>query len=431
MHDIIIIGAGAAGLTAGNILSKAGKRVLILEARSRCGGRMHTLPAGQFSLPVETGAEFIHGDLPETKKLLHAAGQTYHTIGGELWRVERGALVKEDSFSEGADIIMPRLESLETDITIAEFFKKFFDNSLYENLLREIRGYVEGYDAGDIHRASAFALRDEWGEQDNSDQYRPDAGYTALVNWLESEFKNQGGEIICDAIVKELTWKSEGVTAFTGEREYASSAALITVPLGILQASPEATAAIKMDQLPESYRHAISSLGYGAVIKILFEFKSSFWEGTEVLANTGADLQNLGWLFSTEEVPTWWTQIPNRVPVLTGWLAGPRAKAMSDLAEEEVIARALQSLSSILHIPLFDLREKLVASAVFNWTADPFTLGAYAYSTPETKDALKILKTPIDNTIFFAGEAFHDGPQMGTVEGAIISGQDAAKLLLT
>jgi monoamine oxidase len=425
MHDVIIIGAGAAGLTAAHILSGAGKRVLVLEARPYCGGRTLTLPAGRFSFPVETGAEFIHGDLPETKKLLDTAGQSYHVTDGELWRVERGALAQEDSFNEGADIVVPRLESLDTDITVEAFFNKFFNDPLYRNLLQEIRGYVEGYDAGDISRASAFALRDEWGGEEESDQYRTDLGYSAMIAYLEEESRKSGAEIVCNTVVKKISHKSGLIKAFTAGREYDASAVLITVPLGILQASPDTEAFIEIENLPNSHRNAIAQLGFGSVIKILLEFHSSFWKEDAELG-----LQNLGWLFSTEEVPTWWTQSPREIPLLTGWLAGPGARAMSAMPEEEIIKRALQSLSAILKISIEDLHGMLTASAVFNWTADPFTLGAYAYSTPETGKALEVMQKPVEGKLFFAGEAFHNGPQMGTVEGAIISGQEAAKAIL-
>lgn len=421
MFDVIIIGAGVAGLVAANTLSRSGKKVLVLEARPYCGGRMKTLPAGKFSFPVETGAEFIHGDLPETKRLLDEAGQKYHTIAGEIWRIERGALAREDSFNEGADIVMPRLESLETDITIEAFFQKFFNDPLYVNLLQEIRGYVEGYDAGDISRASAFALRDEWGAGEESDQYRTNQGYSALISWLEDSARKIGVEISCNKTVKRVSFEESSVSAFTGDGEFKASAGIITVPLGILQGEADAMAFIQIENLPEHYREAIAQLGFGAVIKIPLEFDSNFWE---------EQAGDLGWLFSTEKIPTWWTQNPKDIPLLTGWLAGPGARAMSSLSEEEITMRALQSLSNILKMPLADLQQKLKASAVFNWTTDPFTLGAYAYSTPETGEALRVLQTPVEGRLYFAGEAFHNGPQMGTVEGASVSGKETANLVL-
>ncbi len=72
--EILIIGAGAAGLMAARELALAGRRVRVLEARERAGGRAYTVHDPSFRLPVELGAEFVHGDLPLTGMLLKKAG---------------------------------------------------------------------------------------------------------------------------------------------------------------------------------------------------------------------------------------------------------------------------------------------------------------------------------------------------------------------
>lgn len=428
-YDVIIIGAGACGLMAARELGKAGKTVLLLEARDRTGGRIHTLDIGEFSMPVDSGAEFIHGDLPVTKRLLDEAGLHYELIGGELWRTERGMLAQEDSFTEGADIVIPRLETLETDITIAAFFKKFFDDHLYENLVSEIRGYVEGYDAGDINRASAFALRDEWGGGEEGNQYRPVNGYKPMISFLEAEIVKYSGKIQLNTLVKKITWNEQAVTAHTDVSEFQAQQLIVTIPLGILQ-NENSHAGIMIPELPLAYRDALQQLGYGSAIKIVFEFNTEVWEDAIVDSAEGKNLENLGWLFSNEEIPTWWTQAPKHIPMITGWLAGPKANALKSTPDAEIIERGLSSLARILKLDISMLKEKLVASAVFNWTADPFTAGAYAYSTPETKKALEVFRNPVDGRVFFAGEAFHDGPQMGTVEGAIVSGVERARWVL-
>src|SRR6059058_2089192 len=90
--DIIIIGAGAAGLMAAWELIRTGKKVLILEARDRPGGRIHTINDPCFQIPVELGAEFIHGDLELTFMILEKAGIKFHKVGGAAWRKENGSL---------------------------------------------------------------------------------------------------------------------------------------------------------------------------------------------------------------------------------------------------------------------------------------------------------------------------------------------------
>src|SRR5258708_29087265 len=94
-EHIIVIGAGAAGLMAARELGRAGKRVTILEARDRCGGRIHPLPAAEFGYSAEGGAEFVHGDAPVTNGLLREAGLSLLTIQGMQWTVEGGKFLRE------------------------------------------------------------------------------------------------------------------------------------------------------------------------------------------------------------------------------------------------------------------------------------------------------------------------------------------------
>ncbi|MEO6931960.1 MAG: NAD(P)/FAD-dependent oxidoreductase, partial [Chitinophagaceae bacterium] len=338
-------------------------------------------------------------------------------------------LAEEDSFTEGTDIIVPRLESLEKDITIAEFFKKFFIDPLYENLISEVRGYVEGYDAGDINRASAFALLKEWGSGEEGMQYRPVDGYGPMIEFLEKEIEKNNGKIQLETVIDKITWNKDLITAHTGNSDFSASLIILTIPLGILQ-SENSGAGIMLPDLPALYKNALQQLGYGSVIKIVFEFETAVWEKTIVENADGKNLANLGWLFSKERIPTWWTQAPAKIPMITGWLAGPNALALAQTDDSGIIEIGISSLANILKLEPLALQKKLVASEVFNWTADPYTAGAYAFSTPGTSAALAVLKNPVEERLYFAGEAFHDGPQMGTVEGALASGVETAKLIL-
>ena len=89
VENIIVIGAGAAGLMAARELGRAGKRVTILEARERCGGRIHPLPSAEFGYPAEGGAEFVHGEAPITQRLLREAGLSTLPLQGARWVVEK------------------------------------------------------------------------------------------------------------------------------------------------------------------------------------------------------------------------------------------------------------------------------------------------------------------------------------------------------
>src|SRR6516164_4877866 len=90
LNHIVIVGAGAAGLMAARELGRAAKRVTILEARERCGGRIQPLPAAQFGYKADGGAEFIHGEAPITRGLLRQAGLSSLPVHGARWNVENG-----------------------------------------------------------------------------------------------------------------------------------------------------------------------------------------------------------------------------------------------------------------------------------------------------------------------------------------------------
>ena len=120
--DIIIIGAGAAGLMAAYELSKAGKKVMVLEARNRAGGRIHTLNA-PFSTYAELGAEFVHGDLPVTLQLLKEAGIEATPASGEMWQYHDGQFKKEYQQIDHWNLLIKKLEKLEHDTSIGNFLE--------------------------------------------------------------------------------------------------------------------------------------------------------------------------------------------------------------------------------------------------------------------------------------------------------------------
>ncbi|MBE7169717.1 MAG: FAD-dependent oxidoreductase [Williamsia sp.] len=428
--DVIVIGAGAAGLMAAYELCKQGKQVRVLEARERPGGRIHTVQPPHFTTPVEAGAEFVHGDLPLTLSLLQEAGISRKGAWGERWRREGKKLSKLEGFIEQEDLLLKRMKELKEDLPIKDFLDRHFQGSEYEHMRRSIKRFVEGYDAADIERASTFALRQEW-EGEDEHQYRPAGGYAAMINYLLNACTNRGTVFHFSSTVERVQWEKGKAAVFTDKGEqFVASQLLVTIPLALWQVEPPAKGAIYFEPQLADKLDAAKLMGMGGVIKVLFEFKTTIWTSKQVKEATGADLSGAAWIFSDEPVPTWWTQQPAQSTVLTGWLAGPKATAMVSMANEALLEQSLQSLATILSLPTEELRRELTGSQIFNWQADPFARGAYAYNTVQTEQARKTMIHPVENTLFFAGESLYEGPEMGTVEGALSSGKRAAEEML-
>jgi monoamine oxidase len=414
-EHILIAGGGAAGLMASNGLLKQNYDVTILEADSRLGGRINTLHHPLFKQPVEKAVEFIHGNLPLTTRLLREAGIKYEPVRGKMIRAEGGEWKTQNDFAVGWEEIMQRMNEVKEDMTLEKFLEKNFSGEKYKDISSSVLRFAEGFDLADPADASLLALREEWMEEEH-EQYRITGGYDQLVHFLEKRCITSGGIIHLSSPVTEIKWSRNDVTVITGDKKvWRGNKIIITVSLGVLQADP---LPISFQPAIDHYIEAAKKIGYGSVVKVLLQFKEAFWKEKN---------KNMGFLFANEAIPTWWTQLPSSYPLLTGWVGGPQAKNLETENDETILALALQSLSNIFKEPVDKLRELLTASWVANWRNDPFARGAYSYGLLGSWEAKKLFNTPVDDTLFFAGEAFYNGSSPGTVEAALVSGKEVAE----
>jgi monoamine oxidase len=311
------------------------------------------------------------------------------------------------------------LSEVKADLPIAEFLETQFAERRYDELRRSITRTVEGYDAADPRRASTLALRDEWMARDDGPQGRLAKGYGALIEYLSSECRKHGAALHLGAPVTAID-EARGRIAVRccDGATFEADAAVLTVP-------PPLLSEIALPAAPRERAASAGDIGFGNVVKILFRFPTAWWAD-----HGGRDLSDLSFLLSDATVPTWWTQYPDQYPVLTGWLAGPKADMVSSLAEAELIDLGLASLGETFDLPGDRIRKHLVTARAINWGNDRFARGAYSYATPKTREAQSVLKQPNDVAIFFSGEALYAGPVMGTVEAALASGQETAQTIL-
>ena len=156
--EIIVIGAGAAGLMVARKLSREGKRVRVVEGRDRIGGRILTTEENGFSMRIEAGAEFIHGNLSETLRLLEEAGLTYHETSGAIYNAMQPDVHKQNDFVEHQKLFAKKLSEVKEEMSVADFLHLYFKDEKYISLRQSIKAYVQGYDLADLDCASTFSL---------------------------------------------------------------------------------------------------------------------------------------------------------------------------------------------------------------------------------------------------------------------------------
>lgn len=420
MHDVIVVGAGVAGLAAAGELARAGARVRVLEARRRMGGRVLTVH-DDLPVAVELGAEFIHGPGVEIVQLARARGLAIVDTEGSHALARGGRLVvpDDDDWQEQQQV-MEQLSTSGPDESFAAFLAREPGGPALARARKSLRAFVEGFQAVDAESVSAQSLA---GGTDLGSA-RLVHGYDGIVGALASA--DSSVEVELGVVVEHIRWQAGRVQVrASGEggalREQAR-AVVVTAPIALLHAGVPA-----IEPLPPPARAAIAAIGVSRALRVSLLFREPFW----LAQADGQVTSSLSFIHADSPFfPTWWTAHPATVPLLTGWAGGPCADRLGNLGESALVARALDVVAEALALPRGQLAGLLLGAWTHHWQADPFARGAYSFRRVGGVEAARALAEPFGGTLFFAGEATSEAARSGTVDGAISTGHRVASQVL-
>jgi monoamine oxidase len=428
--DVLVLGAGIAGLAAARMLAELGVHCVVLEARGRIGGRIHSLQTGRGV--VELGAEFVHGRDPVLWKLIEEAGaKTVEREGAMLREDREGKLTAEHDTEGGADFdVLDRLADLREDVSFAEWLA---GSDVPEQQHTALRSYVEGFNAADANRISARALgvQQEAEERIDGDRvWHLPGGYSQLAAYLANRLRQRGSDVRLNCAVQSVRWSAGAVSVETSGGVFHAKRCIVTLPLGVLE-RVNREGGIRFEPEPAAIGQA-RRLAMGSAERFTMIFSERWWEqSTRVSEKT---LRTMSFLFTFRRMPpVWWTPHPEpeALPMLTGWAGGPRAAELVGREADELGAKACRELAEVFGLPGQQVREALVATHRHDWQLDPFSLGAYSYVPAGALEAPAEMSKPEARTLFFAGEHTDTTGHWGTVHAALRTGLRAAEQLFS
>ena len=414
MHDVIVVGAGAAGLMAARELTRAGKQIVVLEASHRVGGRVLTLFEERAGVPIELGAEFVHGDAPTTTRLLDEARLATVPVSGEHVRSDDGELSPQGPIWKRMSRVFALMSKRrKTDRSFQEFLDTRPGGARLARDRELADAFVQGFDGADPTLISERSLAEQGDPTEGAATARRVVnGYAALIVHLDREVSSF---VRLNCRAQSIEWGDAGVRVVdaTGTT-HSARAVVIALPLPMLQ-----DGALHIEPEIPTLRNAANRLVMGHVARTCVVVRERFWE---------EKTQELSFVHAPRRPLTvWWTQHPIQAPVLVGWAGGPAARQLTRSGTlEEVV------LAELAHV--FRMRRARTESIVesihwHDWSSDPLVRGAYSYVGVGGVSAPRTLARSIAGRVFVAGEAA-DAESGGTVEAALASGERAARAVV-
>jgi monoamine oxidase len=423
-QNVLIIGAGMAGLRAGQLLKANGHTVTILEGQGRFGGRCRT--SHQWAdIPVDLGASWIHESgggnplTPIAKALgLRLVSDSYDSNSNYLagsGLMTGSQLTHFNSIGNTVETAMGNAGNSSTEMPLMQYTKNkigysgmnAYDKQLSDYWMRELGGYEY---AGDTAELSAW-FWDTGKEFPGPEVYMPDTGYEPIITYLA-----QGQDIRLNQVVSKVAYTSSGVTVTTNAGTFTGDRVIVTVPLGVLKKNRITFS----PALPGAKQTAITKLGMGTGVldKVILRFPHVFWPATDWLE----------YVPSSTELGKFHDWFPLKgLPVIIGFTAGFYGQQTESLTDQQTVDTAMTVLRDMFgssNVPA------LVDYQLTRWDQDPFTYGSYSfYAVGSTRAMIDSFATSVSNRVFFAGEHTNrDYPQ--TTHGAYLSGERAANQIM-
>jgi monoamine oxidase len=413
MPDVLVIGAGMAGVTAARELARAGLSVTVVEARDRVGGRVFSVRdfCGE---PVEGGAEFVHGVGAKTWPEVRAAGLTvrpcshvhdmFNIGGGTRWLPW---ILLHPGVWPSFTILRAIARRQPPDVCAREFIEQ----RGYRGRARIMAEMVlTAHLPGSIDEVGVLGLVDDGIlHLEAGLNHRVAEGYDRVAAFIGRDLDVRFG-----FAVERIQWRPGQVTlrAVDG-RELSARAAVCTLPVGVLKSGVVRF----VPDLPDRKRAALANIEMGPVTKVLLSFKERFWPKWAATVVCGTGPVTLYWpvFHGADDEPA----------VLIAYCTGPRAARISAVSEDEAAEITVADLCRLF--PRADPRRQLVAQRRIDWTTDPCALGGYTFLRPGGVGARRDLAAADTGTLFWAGSATESSPIAASVEAAYVSGLRAAR----
>lgn len=373
VYDVLILGAGLAGLGAARELSRCGRRICVLEGQHRPGGRVLTVKLNrseevnenndpQEEITVEAGAQWIHGKENDLYRIAAAKD----LIALELGEEACGDFIRSDGTIFGSDLvkkidfkigeILQDCEqfvknSLKKDISIRAYLEEKFEDYLQSNPdIDPVAGrqLLDWHIRFQIIDNSCWDLRDvgvnDWGKYSfNGESCQAHInvknGFEKVLDVIIQEIGK--GTMNCNQEVVKINWGKEiSKVECSNGKEFFGKFLIVTFPIGILKQDK-----LFNPELPVAFREAIESMGYGTINKICLKYKEPFWD-------TGFRGIQFLWADKEQSIPNWIKSMTGfdvmEQNTLVGWVGGSGAIDMEKMDSKQVVQDCVDVLRKLL-----------------------------------------------------------------------------------